>query len=1038
MAIYKEDWQIPGHWFDYFEFLNINENAKEEEIKRAYRKMAKKYHPDMHSGDQVAEEKFKKAQIAYNVLSDAYRRNEYLNDYMQRKVKSTQSGASFKNNNTESTKNPQNNNPDNNQQNFYNTNAESSIDFDDILQNYKQNPNDEDINKMAKKAIRIIIDSFNEYAQLFDETYQEFYNSLFCGDLDEDSYIINRDELKSLILEQMNIIQEFTKKSMFIIQNQKMTEEKEKLNKIISEYQNKLKILSKNYKKALKFQEKMNKIQLKKYYIDNELLKVEFVQKLKRVDNQFSKIRESIENDTIDDKTKRELSQVLEEYNKILDWIFKIHDFRNSRYVNEINNATIHLLHNYEEELKLKTELIKNLVKNFDAILFTSDLLKKAEQFYQELMQYHDLEKLEKMIANGILDKIKYENLVIDFNEEFKKLCDEISCGEKKFFWKNNKKWKELKLLKTNIDSIMEDGIILNYSYDDILYSIQRKKEQELYFKELEEGEKTAKQLIKELQPAIDFLTNMDIKFNSYNDLKTKIFQKIKKLLILCNDVNIKMQAIPFFNDKKNNMNLFVYGLNCDCNQALSTLNVFSVYIEKMISFENYIAFCSINNKELKKLFDNLKQTFEFLEKEQNSQKFSFYKSLIDEINMLLKERENKLLIIDNNALQEYSKNNSFLEQRELEQGIRYFYLTRHNHTFDYCSLFRKLDLTSYQYNNMLQQNIVNWIESHSLKFVNKMQLKQKLKNIQEKAMQTFNDINRLLDNSYQGIFVNWQEIIVNKEVLENLLNEMNQIFIHNNNQIEAEFLEIYWQFYQQLNMNISKIPESKDKFIEQFKLKTLELLNRHNQNKKQIKERDTLTDDELKDYISNFYEYNIAVETIKILTDSSENKTSELLKVKEKILQMTIQELLSLKFKNSFVTELENKYGQELKKVQKELYYIQNKDQCNNIELQWQCHELEESLEKEPTNENLLKKYLEIVGKIAEEEYLHTYLGTQEETFSSTIKKIKAQKVYFTTQKNVLQQHLLKIPDMLREQELYIIDEGLEDCEAQLRILNL
>ena len=55
---------------DYYEVLGINRSADEKEIKRAYRKLAKKYHPDMNPGDKQAEQKFKEITEAYNVLSE--------------------------------------------------------------------------------------------------------------------------------------------------------------------------------------------------------------------------------------------------------------------------------------------------------------------------------------------------------------------------------------------------------------------------------------------------------------------------------------------------------------------------------------------------------------------------------------------------------------------------------------------------------------------------------------------------------------------------------------------------------------------------------------------------------------------------------------------------------------------------------------------------------------------------------------------------------------------------------------------------------
>ena len=62
---------------DYYEVLGVDKNAGADDIKRAYRKLAKMYHPDMHPGDTVAEEKFKEANEAYEVLSDSEKREKY-------------------------------------------------------------------------------------------------------------------------------------------------------------------------------------------------------------------------------------------------------------------------------------------------------------------------------------------------------------------------------------------------------------------------------------------------------------------------------------------------------------------------------------------------------------------------------------------------------------------------------------------------------------------------------------------------------------------------------------------------------------------------------------------------------------------------------------------------------------------------------------------------------------------------------------------------------------------------------------------------
>lgn len=62
---------------DYYEILGIDRNADDNAIKRAYRKLAKKYHPDTNHDNPQAEEKFKEATEAYNVLNDAEKRKLY-------------------------------------------------------------------------------------------------------------------------------------------------------------------------------------------------------------------------------------------------------------------------------------------------------------------------------------------------------------------------------------------------------------------------------------------------------------------------------------------------------------------------------------------------------------------------------------------------------------------------------------------------------------------------------------------------------------------------------------------------------------------------------------------------------------------------------------------------------------------------------------------------------------------------------------------------------------------------------------------------
>ena len=62
---------------DYYDVLGVQRGASDDDLKKAYRKLAMKYHPDRNSDDPSAAEKFKEASEAYEVLSDSSKRNAY-------------------------------------------------------------------------------------------------------------------------------------------------------------------------------------------------------------------------------------------------------------------------------------------------------------------------------------------------------------------------------------------------------------------------------------------------------------------------------------------------------------------------------------------------------------------------------------------------------------------------------------------------------------------------------------------------------------------------------------------------------------------------------------------------------------------------------------------------------------------------------------------------------------------------------------------------------------------------------------------------
>lgn len=74
---------------DYYKVLGVNENASEEEIKKAYRSIAKKYHPDANQGNHAAAERFKAASEAYAIIGDVAGRKEYDSQRAAERTKKT-------------------------------------------------------------------------------------------------------------------------------------------------------------------------------------------------------------------------------------------------------------------------------------------------------------------------------------------------------------------------------------------------------------------------------------------------------------------------------------------------------------------------------------------------------------------------------------------------------------------------------------------------------------------------------------------------------------------------------------------------------------------------------------------------------------------------------------------------------------------------------------------------------------------------------------------------------------------------------------
>lgn len=112
---------------NFYQTLGVSIDATNDEIKKAYRKLATKFHPDLNAGDKYFEERFKEIQQAYEVLSNSYSRSEYnnklFNFYKERYTESSTNSSSYSSKNYKSEPNQSKNNTNTQSNNTQNSNG---------------------------------------------------------------------------------------------------------------------------------------------------------------------------------------------------------------------------------------------------------------------------------------------------------------------------------------------------------------------------------------------------------------------------------------------------------------------------------------------------------------------------------------------------------------------------------------------------------------------------------------------------------------------------------------------------------------------------------------------------------------------------------------------------------------------------------------------------------------------------------------------------------------------------------------------------
>ena len=263
------------------------------------------------------------------ILSNPKKREAYYNDYILRTQKKGNHQTTSNSQETKKTQNAHNTNTQNSSNNQTTQKQEKqneNISFDDIVENYKKDPNDRYVKRLMKHVLENITNSFREYATLVNDAYQKLYNSLNNKQMNQQEYESARNDLKTIISEQIKTITDFKIKYPVIKEFETTDQD---LNQIIQEYQRKIKILSKKYTAAIKYGKKMYVEELKKYYIDNKLFVKEFIPRIQDTVQKFQILKSKIENCEISPSTKDGMSLLLNNFQKILQEIMNIADIRN-------------------------------------------------------------------------------------------------------------------------------------------------------------------------------------------------------------------------------------------------------------------------------------------------------------------------------------------------------------------------------------------------------------------------------------------------------------------------------------------------------------------------------------------------------------------------------------------------------------------------------------------------------------------------------------------------------------------------------------
>lgn len=1025
MNAFQEEWQIPGHWFDYYECLGIKKDASDAEIKSAYRKLAKENHPDLYPGDKEKEEKFKKINIAYDLLSKADKRKEYDRDYDKRmsssytKTNTSQRRSSSSNSRSNSSQNSNgtSNNGNNNSQN--NNAQKTPMDFDTLANEYKRNSNDKRVLRNLKSALDIIINSYEDYAKLVDDTYQELFSCLFNKEISKEEYVNSSDELKVIIIDQIKSISEFKNSNNFLFNNREFSKYLGRVNSILSEYDRKTDVLGKKYFILVNFSKNFFEDELKRFskneYLFNRILK----EKIDPINSEVEKLETDILNKRISiDLFEKEINNLNVSFNEVKDWLNLVYNIS----CMEINIEFIKNAKNSLHQHKLND--INSLKKDVEEKIQVQELVNLADNLIKETgtYKYDNIQELYEKIKNNTITMNVYEDLKQKINS-FRKMVMQIGISNYPILIS--------KVEKIN-KSLESNNFLANYTWNDIIMQISKYEKNNRYTR-LEEK---ANKFLKEINLIMEFVRNLVVPVRTYKDLlNSQTFARIDSYGTQINNIKNEIESMEGYEAKRRHIASQVYGLALDIKILEKVFRTYKKFVNKMIAYEDYLTICDKDNSRLNALFSDLQKIYNISIRANSisDKNNEYYTNKINEISNIFNSNNDNYSKIETLTFQAIREGRETFAIDEFKNSINYCFVTRRKMLpRNFNTFFYGINLESYNKYRVLKNQIESWINSHSIENIKKDIVFNKINKI-------INEFPVMLKKSTFVINISsingtdWDLVKEEKEKLVQVLEELNQLLLVNSNILNEKESNEYWKSYQNFKSQCESICVSKVEVLTKLKMQTLQLLKSNQVNKKKIIESENVNDEDLNEYIKNLFDYHMNVLNIKLIDNQDEKLVLE---EKVKVYEIILGELSNLRSKNSNVLVLEKSYKEELEDIKKQLFFIQQEGKSEKyLEYLWKKNKLERNLSNNNITSEVFLEYLELVGDIAKEEYLSVHPESEDE-ISNSIKEIEANIASLVAKKNVIVNNSTTIIN--QDKILNDINSMIDEYNEQLLILKL